>query len=153
MYWPTLVYLKSFISYLNIVRKGGDYMWSYKIIKNYYTTEDELNEYGSDGWELVTVSYHRLYFKKWVEPEMILSVSLVSSTTVETELFHPSYTGPTGTTGVMPGEWHTGTYHGNVATGTTGPFISPMSEEVHNEPIVIQLPDDVVVNNHPPEVV
>ena len=48
-------------------------MWSYKIIKNYYTTEEELDMYGSDGWELVCVRGQRHYFKKWVEPEYWLA--------------------------------------------------------------------------------
>lgn len=94
-------------------------MWSYKIIKNYYTTEDELNEYGSDGWELVTVSYHRLYFKKWVEPETFWAVTLVETTEVDSAPFnHGHSTGPTGmyTVDAVTGY-----------TGHTGPIIEPMT--------------------------
>lgn len=78
-------------------------MWHYKIVKNYYTTEYELNEYGEEGWELVTVSYHRLYFKKWVEPSMTPTGPMTSlSASAPAPSWH--YTGPTGatgTTGVM----------------------------------------------------
>jgi hypothetical protein len=117
-------------------------MWSYKIVKNYYTTEDELNEYGSDGWELVTVSYHRLYFKKWVEPETIWTVTLVETPEVDTEQFHPRrLTGPTGTTGTTSTPttgWHTGTYMVDPTTGYTGPYPRPMPSE--EEVVVVDVP-------------
>lgn len=74
-------------------------MWHYKIVKNYYTTEYELNEYGEEGWELVTVSYHRLYFKKWVEPSMMPTGTIAGPTLVDAPKPSWHYTGPTGATG------------------------------------------------------
>lgn len=39
-------------------------MWEYKIVDNYYTTEAELNVLGEEGWELIEICYHKLYFKR-----------------------------------------------------------------------------------------
>lgn len=41
-------------------------MWKYHIMSNgRYTTEDELNAVGKDGWELVTVYDGKIYFKRF----------------------------------------------------------------------------------------
>ena len=114
-------------------------MWSYKIIKDYYTTEDDLNTCGMDDWELVAVRDQRHYFKKWVEPEYFFINPVMASkdsNTVESSIsgnIHVSENYPTGPH--RPTGW-TGPHH---YTGWTGPHhytghTSPTS------PIVVPVP-------------
>lgn len=71
-------------------------MWTYKIIKNWYVTEDELDTYGADDWELVGIRDQRHYFKKWVEPEFIVPWD---EKLTHTGPWRHWTTGPTGPTG------------------------------------------------------
>lgn len=95
-------------------------MWHYKIVKNYYTTEEELDMYGEEGQELVTVSYHRLYFKKWVEP---------AETTPTAGVVGPTVSAPVSTL--------------ETCTGSTGPMVTIPEAKLESTPVA-KVPDVVV---------
>lgn len=104
-------------------------MWKYKIIKNWYVGEDELDMCGADDWELVSVRDQRHYFKKWFEPEEIYPWNEKSS--AHTGPWHSWCTGPTGPTGPAAlgleileiNEVMTG------STGATAPIVEPILYE------------------------